>query len=132
MVRSIVAIAAGVIIWAVLWLTGTAIITSAVPEAVGADQSIRDAGVLSVILGLSILISLTAGWLTAALAPRAIFAHTLVLAVLQLAQGVFVQAQYWDLMPLGYHVTFLALLAPMILLGGRIRAPRSAPTPQLA
>ncbi|MCA9245343.1 MAG: hypothetical protein KDA32_15410 [Phycisphaerales bacterium] len=132
MLRSIGAIAAGVVVWAVLWLTGSAIITASLTDGIVEGAPITDAGLLSILLGLSVLISLIAGWTTSILAPRAVFVHTFILAILQLAQGVFVQAQYWNLMPLGYHVTFLGLLVPMILLGGRIRAPSTAPAPQLA
>jgi hypothetical protein len=32
--------------------------------------------------------------------------------VLQLGLGIFFQAQYWQLMPLWYHLPFLALLLP--------------------
>jgi O-antigen/teichoic acid export membrane protein len=42
------------------------------------------------------------------------------LAAIQLAIGVAVQASFWDKMPVWYHLSFLALLAPGILLGARL------------
>ena len=37
---------------------------------------------------------------------------------LNLSFGIFIQYQYWDKMPLWYHLPFLAMLVPGIILGG--------------
>jgi multisubunit Na+/H+ antiporter MnhG subunit len=46
----------------------------------------------------------------------------LVLGVLLLAFGVFIQIQFWNQIPLWYHLIFLALLVPMTWLGAKMRA----------
>ena len=40
-------------------------------------------------------------------------------AVLLLITGIFVQMSIWALMPAWYHLTFLALLIPVTLVGGK-------------
>jgi hypothetical protein len=44
------------------------------------------------------------------------------MASLLLLTGIFVQASVWTLMPIWYHVPFLALLVPIAVIGGRARA----------
>ena len=44
---------------------------------------------------------------------------------LLLATGIAVQAGVWSLMPAWYHLTFLVLLAPMVLTGGKLAASRT-------
>jgi hypothetical protein len=46
------------------------------------------------------------------------------LGIVQLVIGIFVQTMYWHVIPTWYHLTFLALLIPGILLGARMRSSR--------
>ena len=36
--------------------------------------------------------------------------------------GIVVEVMYWSLMPVWYHIVFLALVVPMTLQGGRMKA----------
>ncbi len=60
--------------------------------------------------------------MTARVARRAELRHALALGVVQLIIGILVQVQYWQVMPLWYHLSFLSLLLPGTVLGGRWRA----------
>ena len=125
MLRSVLSVAAGTIIWTVLWLSTNAALAAALPEGIFREDGTTDsAGVLLVILAASVLFSVVAGYATATLARSAEIKHALALGVLQLAIGVFVQLQYWDVMPLWYHVSFLGLLLPGNVFGGRLRLQR--------
>ena len=62
------------------------------------------------------------GYLAATIARRREIAHALALGILQLTIGIAVQLQYWEVMPLWYHLLFLGLIVPTCVLGGRIRA----------
>ncbi|MFK5956528.1 MAG: hypothetical protein QM477_08805 [Planctomycetota bacterium] len=42
-----------------------------------------------------------------------------ILAVL-LGSGILAQASYWSVMPLWYHVSFLAALLPVCMIGARV------------
>ena len=44
-----------------------------------------------------------------------------ILAFVQLAIGIAVEASYWELMPVWYHLLFLALLIPATVYGGRLK-----------
>jgi hypothetical protein len=46
------------------------------------------------------------------------------LGLILLGVGMFVQAQYWYLMPLWYHLAFLLLLVPACMIGSRLRRAR--------
>ena len=53
-------------------------------------------------------------------AKRKQVAHGVALGLALLAVGIAVQAGYWDVLPIWYHLIFLALLLPMAALGGRL------------
>jgi len=128
MVRSILAVLAGMILWAGLWVGGNAVLRGALPDAYDAEGLTRSVAVLSLILVLSVVLSVIAGYLTAAIAGRRAILHAFVFGAVQLAIGVGVQAAVWQQMPLWYHLSFLALLIPASLLGGALRAGGSAMT----
>ena len=121
MLRTILAVLAGVIIWTILWLGANAVLTAAMPGAFRADGSIASNGLLAVILVLSGLISLVAGYSTARLASAHEMSHALALGGVLFLIGLFAQSQYWEVLPLWYHLTFLALLIPATWLGGKLR-----------
>ncbi len=130
MIRSIASILVPVVVWGVLWVGSAQVAAAVVPDAF--DENAIPAGpwILGVFIGLSMLLSVVAGWLGGKIAPRAIMKHVLILSIVQLVIGIAVQASVWDQMPLWYHLPFLALVMPMHLLGGRLAGPaRQASTP---
>ncbi|MEM8997165.1 MAG: hypothetical protein AAGF23_20445 [Acidobacteriota bacterium] len=121
--RSLGAVLAGMFTWALLWLSTNAALSAAFPRAYADDGSTTSAGLLLTMLAASVLFSIAAGWVTAKVASGGkILAHTLALGVAQLAIGVMVQLQYWDVMPLWYHLPFLALLLPGNVVGGLLQS----------
>ena len=117
MLRSIAAIFAGMVLWAVLWLTSNATLTAVFPDSFADDGSTDCPGILVALLVLAFTFSVAAGWLTARLAQHREMLHAVILGAIQLAIGVMVQLQYWDLLPLWYHLIFLVLLVPGYLVG---------------
>jgi hypothetical protein len=128
MLRSIASVAAGTALWGILWATTGQSLLAAVPDSFNADGGTDSAGVLLFLLAISVVLSLLAGWLTARLAPKNAWRHVYWLGALQLAIGLAVQIGSWALMPVWYHIPFLALLIPGVLAGGllRLRGPLSA------
>jgi hypothetical protein len=121
MVRSILAVLAGIVIWAVLWVGGNAILATLLAEQYKAEK--KDyVPMLLLLIVLSFIFSILAGYLTARLAQRKEIAHTLVLGVLQLAMGIAAQMANYEALPLWYHIIFLLLLIPGNLFGGMLRA----------
>jgi len=74
-------------------------------------------GVLLAFLAASIVISLGSGFCAALIARMRPFIPVLVLGLALLATGIPIQMGYWDKMPLWYHLSFLILLIPGVMMG---------------
>ena len=132
MLRAILAIIAGYILWTALWFAGNLTIFAEATEIAGAGERYDKAAPLVGILILSVVCSLAAG-LTASLIagrrPRARIA-ALILGLLLLLTGIGVQLGVWELMPVWYHLTFLVLLLPVTFAASLLR--RAGPKPHTA
>ena len=129
MVRIFLSVVVGYTLWTLLWLTGSLGIQAGWSDAFAAfqdGQPITAAAPLLLSLLLSVVCSLAGGWSAAAVSQGSRPAVG-VLAGLLLLTGVGVQASSWALMPVWYHLTFLALLVPVTLLGAARRAPAPVP-----
>ena len=112
MKRIVLAVIAGFALWSVLWLVVNASSAALARDAFNEDGTTDSATVLLVVLILSVACSVGSGVLTAAIARTPSLRPAWVLGGLLLAVGVLVQIQYWETMPLWYHIPFLALLVP--------------------
>ncbi len=121
MTRIVLAVFAGFTVWSVLWLGANASSVALAPDSYNEDGSTDSAFLLLLFLILSIVFSIGSGFLTAALARTPSLTPTWVLGGLLLAVGVFVEIQYWEIMPLWFHIPFLALLIPGVMVGAKIR-----------
>jgi hypothetical protein len=121
MVRTILAVIAGSAAWTVLWLGMNAILRGASLLPADATKRIDTAPPLLILLVGSVIFSIIAGYITSAVASGGSYTPVLILCALQLAMGIFFQAQAWQLMPVWYHLPFLLLLVPATLLGGWLR-----------
>ena len=132
MLRVILGAVAGFIVWSILWVGLDAVLslispgwfgkTSADFRAAVAAQTpyTLSSGVLIWLLIQSVICSLISGFV-AALIAKENFKSPLLLGVLLLLFGIFVQSMHWNYMPLWYHIPFLLLLIPMSVLGGKLR-----------
>jgi hypothetical protein len=121
MLKPALAVIAGFVLWSVLWVSYNITLRKfglLPPEDTQPLSSVQSLGAL--LIG-SILLSLLAGYLAAAIGAPASGVSVAVLGVLLLIVGVVFQVQYWRLMPLWYHASFLLLLVPMCLLGAWLR-----------
>jgi hypothetical protein len=113
----------GAVLWAVLWVGGTMAAQSALPELLKAGEPLDDIGPLFGYIGYSVVLSLLAGFVAAAVAgPGRAMRAAWILAFLQLALGVFFEASAWNLTPVWYHLVFLALIVPATVFGGQLKA----------
>jgi hypothetical protein len=129
MIRSILSVLAGTTTWGVLWVASNAALAAALPGSFDEHGVTSNGGLLLLILAYSIVLSVLAGWLTATIARTKPTGHALALGIVQLAFGIAAQSAYWSLMPLWYHLPFLALLIPGNLLGAHLRGPRMSVQP---
>src|SRR4051794_14477894 len=132
MIRIILGVIAGFVAWSILWVGGDEVLTRALPDWYGAHQHAlekawvnhtefaSDPMVLAFQIVRSIITSLIAGYIAALVAGenrRTVW----ILAILLLIAGVLVEALYWNLIPVWYHLVFLVLLIPATLAGGKLR-----------
>jgi len=120
MLRAIVGVIVGYVIWTVLWLGGNAFLFGSITAAVEAGERYTSVGPLIAVILLSIVCSLAAGVSAAAIARERARPVVLVMAALLLVTGVAVQINVWPLMPLWYHLTFLILIMPVCVVAGRL------------
>jgi len=132
MLRIILGVVAGFIVWMVLWGGSDTILKAVSPDWWGKNlkqmedmlytgQSFKtDSTILILTLIRSVICSIIAGYI-AALVAKENTKSTWILGILLLAVGIFVQWIYWDVAPLWYHFLFLFLLIPVTIMGGKLR-----------
>lgn len=117
MARKIAGVIAGYALWTVMWLGGNALFFSEAARQVEALEPYTAPGPLLAVVLLSVVCSVAAGLVCAWIAHSR--GALIVLGLLLLLTGIGVQASVWQLMPIWYHLTFLTLLIPVVLLAGR-------------
>ena len=124
--RITLGVLAGAIAWALLWNLGTRLTQAALPDIVRPDQPLTHTGVLLGYIAYSVALSLLAGYIAAWAAGaggRAMWA-VWILAMLQLGLGLFFEISFWSMLPVWYHLVFLALIVPATVYGGLLRERR--------
>ena len=121
MFRTVAAVIAGNFIWTALWLGLNGLLRMQGFLPADPTQRVEAPAPLAVMLLASIVFSIAVGWITTAIAGGNTYWAAIILAVIQLALGIFFQAQAWHLMPIWYHLPFLLLVVPATLLGAWLR-----------
>jgi hypothetical protein len=132
MVRIILGVIVGFIVWSVLWVGSDALIAALSPGWYGKSLTdfqtavdnktpyTVDTTILIISLIRSVIFSIISGFAAAWIA-RENSKTTLALGVLLLLFGIFIQSVYWSYIPLWYHLIFLILLIPMVIWGGKLK-----------
>lgn len=133
MVRLILGVVAGFIVWSILWVGSDQVLINLSRDWYGAHQHgfensiingqpfTADTTILAIHIVRSIIFSLMAGFLAAFIANENRKAP-LVLGILLLLFGIMVQVMVWNYLPVWYHLVFLGLLVPMTVAGGKLRS----------
>ena len=132
MIRLILGIIVGFVVWTILWLGSEQMLSVLSPGWFGAHQIAFEkatfnkepftveTSILLVNLFRGILITIISGYVAALIAAEN-KRSTLILGILLLAFGLFVVAMTWSMIPIWYHVLFSLMLIPMTILGGKMR-----------
>ncbi len=121
MVRIILGVIVGFIVWSILWVGFDAILRAVWSNYNQSAETMNfNSSMLIVPLVISAIVSIISGYL-AALISRENSISPIILGVLLLIVGIFVQLGVWDKIPLWYHLTFWILLIPMAILGGKLK-----------
>ena len=121
MLRFILAIILAPVFWGLLMFPGNLLALLVYPEA--ADGSVTPLGFLLLGLLFSFVYSIFAGFCSALVAGTSSMRLGLGAGIALLVFGLAVQISYWELLPLWYHLTFLASLIPFAIIGSRLRKP---------
>ena len=125
MLRSVGSITTGFATWVLLFVGSNSLIKILNPATIEVEAPTNATGVLLLILALSVLSSIIAGWITFKVDRVRALGSSLILGVLLLAGGIVLQSQYWTMLPLWYHLAFLGALIPGVLVGYRLGVTRS-------
>jgi hypothetical protein len=132
MLRIGLGVIVGFFAWGLIWFGGETVLSSVWPafgEHQAAFQSAIENGgtftanstMLLTHVVLATVVSLIAGFLSALIAGENKRAP-LILGFLLVGLGLLKAAMSWQLVPVWYHVLFTAVLLPMAIVGGRLRA----------
>ena len=134
MVRIILGVIVGFILWSILWVGSEKVLSAIWPEWYGAHQlafesAVSNGGTFTAdttILLMNIvrgsIVSVISGFLAAVIA-RETKRSPLILGCLLVAFGLVIVVMSWSYVPVWYHVIFTFLLIPMTILGGRLKKP---------
>ena len=119
-IRVVIAIAAGILVWFVVATVGNFAIRWLLPGYTEVEKTMDfSLAMLLACLVLGAGSSIAAGVVCAAIAPGA-RSVTYVFALLLLALFIPVHVSLWDKFPIWYHILFLGLLVPWVILGAKL------------
>ena len=133
MVRIVVGVIGGFFAWAIAWFGSEKILSAIWPAGFGAHQRAFEAALanggqftadttlllMHIVIGS--IVSVMSGFLAALIAGENKRAP-LILGFLLVAFGLLKVVLSWPYVPIWYHVLFTALLFPMSIMGGRLKA----------
>jgi hypothetical protein len=120
MMRIAIAVIVGYVVWSVIWLVANNLMFADAGEVMAAGDPFTETRPLLGVLALSVVCSLAGGVVAAKVGKERARAAVMGNAILLLVSGIAIQASIWALMPVWYHLVFLALLVPVTLMGGRL------------
>lgn len=132
MVRVILGVIVGFIVWSILWLGSDQLLINLSRQWYGKHQyAFEDAmlngaaftpenTILLMHLVRAVLISLMSGFIAAFIAGEN-RKSPLALGILLFLFGLMVEIMAWNYLPIWYHAVFLLLLVPVTLIGGRLK-----------
>ena len=120
--KIILGVIAGFIVWTIIFVGGESALRAISPSLAAPENaaSVDSAALLISYLIRSIIASILAG-LTSALVAGENARTPLILGFVLLLVGLLVQIGSWSILPIWYHLTFLILLIPMTILGGKLK-----------
>ena len=123
MLRSILAVIAGIVVWMVTAFGTDMIVFRLFPQLIDSTrQRVENVPLLFFILSYCLAYSVLGGYVTGTIARRREVLHAFVLGLLQLAMGTAATAANWETAPAWFHVGLLVMLVPANVAGGQWRA----------
>lgn len=119
--KIILGVIVGFVVWTFIWFLVDPIVRAFAPNIVpNQDLTNIQTSFLVILLISSVICSIAAGFAAVSISKE----HsktTLYLGILLLLVGIFFEVMTWNLLPIWYHLTFLILLIPMTIFGGKLK-----------
>ena len=123
--RAIVAVVVAWVLWSILWVGMNTGAQALLPGLVDPSRRLDHPGVLSFYVVWSVVASVSAGYICASIGKTFAMKAVWTLAIVQLLIGIAIEASLWEMVPVWYHLVFLALLVPAPVWGGRLSLRRT-------
>lgn len=120
MLQSILAVMSGPIVFGLACVPSNWLIVKLFPSHFDDQWMTRHTGLLALLVSMTLVYAGASGFVAGWIARNHVMAHAAALAVVQLGIGIAVQRQYWDVLPLWYHLTFFVLLIAGIFIGAKL------------
>jgi len=122
LVRSIVSVVVGFALWSALWFASQQGMLRAFPAVFGEGGETASVPILLLLLAISLIISLVTGYVVGLIGAERLIRVAIILGLILLAVGTYVQIQFWQYHPAWYHLAFLALLLPGVVVGAALKS----------
>lgn len=140
MVRIILAVIVGFLVWTILWVGSEQVLSMISPGWWGAHQIAFEKAVFNkepftvatdilvwnIVRG--IIVTIISGYIAALIAGEN-KTSTLILGVCLLLFGFYIVFATWAMIPIWYHALFSLMLIPMTILGGRLKSSAATTAP---
>lgn len=133
MLKIVLGVVAGFIAWSILWIGSDQVLTNVSPAWYGAHQAATelalanqesfaaDSSIMLIRLVISVIATVMSAFLAVMIAGEN-RRTPIALGILLLIVGIAFQVGVlWKVMPIWFHLIFLALLIPLSIVGGRIK-----------
>ncbi len=127
--RSIVSILSAPLLYGMICVPTLGILYSQLPHLVNEQGGSRHVPLLLGTEFIQFLALVLCGYVTARLAPRREWLHTVIAIILMLTVAVNVQLSFWDAVPFWHHFVFFASIVVGMSLGARLRLRGVEPAP---
>ena len=118
--KTLIGVVSGLVVWTAIVIVAGAIMRLSWPAYASVATAMTfTLPMLVARLSISVLATLAAGFVTAAIAPQPTLVRLLP-GILLLIVFIPVHVSLWDKFPVWYHLTFLLSLVPLTYVGGTV------------
>lgn len=118
--QGVLAVLSGPIVYGIVCVPTNWLVVRLFPSHFDENWVTRSPRLLVLLVSLTVLFAGAAGLVTVLIAGDRILWHVVALCALLVAIGVGVQRQFWDRLPLWYHLAFFVLLILGTVLGAAL------------
>lgn len=124
--RIVLAVIVGFVLWTILWVAAGQNIEAIAPDAFPEERASEATGLMILFNVLSVVFSIVSGFAVVKIGRAAPMRSAWALAIVLFVVGIVVEIARWGRTPVWYHIVFLILLIPGVMIGAKIGAGKPA------